>query len=211
VQQRGARWNPGGVCSTMGITISCGVAMLGPTLETDRLVLRPPGAEDFDAWATMMADPEAMRFLGGPQPPAGAWRNLALMTGAWVIQGFGNFSVIEKASRRWIGRAGPWQPRGWPGPEIGWAFDRTAWGNGYATEAALCCLTFAFETLGWNHVVHPIDPPNVASIAVARKIGSVRLGPARLPWPYETIVTDLYGQSRADWESRRAMSMRISD
>jgi len=178
--------------------------MLGPTLETDRLVLRPPCAEDFDPWATMMADPEATRFLGGPQPPAGAWRSLAMVTGAWVIQGFGNFWVIEKASSCWIGRAGPWQPRGWPGPEIGWAFDRTAWGKGYATEAALCCLTFAFETLGWDQVVHPIDPANVASIAVARRIGSVPLGPARLPWPHEAIVADLYGQRRADWAARRA-------
>jgi RimJ/RimL family protein N-acetyltransferase len=176
--------------------------MLGPTLQTERLVLRPPCAEDFGPWATMMAHREAMRFLGGPQPPAGAWRSLAMMTGAWVIDGFSNFSVIERTSGRWVGRAGPWQPCDWPGPEIGWAFDRTVWGKGYATEAAGRCVTFAFETLGWDRVVHPIDPANAASIAVARRIGSVLLGPARLPWPHEAIVVDLYGQSRADWAGR---------
>ena len=111
--------------------------MLGPTLETSRLLLRPPAFDDFEPWAALLADPEAARFIGGAQGRAAAWRNLALMTGAWALQGFSNFSVIEKASGRWIGRAGPWHPEGWPGPEVGWAFDRSAWGRGYATEAAM--------------------------------------------------------------------------
>jgi RimJ/RimL family protein N-acetyltransferase len=178
--------------------------VLGPTLETARLLLRPPCAEDFDAWAALLADPVAARFIGGAQPRTGAWRSLATMTGAWVINGSGNFSVIEKASGRWIGRAGPWQPHGWPGPEIAWAFDRSAWRNGYATEAARRCLAFVFETLGWDRVVHVIDPANVASIAVAQRIGSALLGPTRLPPPYEAAVADLYGQSRAAWQVRAA-------
>ena len=169
---------------------------IGPTIETDRLILRPPCVEDFDAWAVFMADPEATHFLGGPQPRAGAWRSLAMMTGSWVISGFGNFSVIEKASGRWIGRCGPWYPEGWPGPEIGWAFDRSAWGKGYATEAARRCLSYAYDVLGWDCVVHPIDPPNIASIAVARRIGSTLQGPIDLVLPHVTIKVDLYGQSR---------------
>lgn len=168
----------------------------GPTLETERLILRPPDLRDLDAWAAFMADPEAMRFLGGAQPRAGAWRSLALMAGSWVVSGYGNFSVIEKASGRWIGRCGPWQPEGWPGPEIGWAFDRSAWGKGYATEAARRCLRFAYEQLGWERVVHPIGPGNVASIAVALRIGSVRLGPTKVILPHAVVECELYGQTR---------------
>jgi len=182
--------------------------MLGPTLETARLTLRPPCAGDFDAWAAFMADPVAARFVGGAQPPGGAWRSLAMMTGSWVISGFGNFSVIEKATGRWIGRAGPWYPAGWPGPEIGWAFDRSAWGNGYATEAALRCVTFAFEVLGWDRVVHPIDPANAASIAVAQRIGSTLLGPIRLVMSQAVVSADLYGQSRAEWAARETRAQR---
>ena len=180
--------------------------MLGPTLETARLTLRPPCAEDFDAWAAFMADPVAARFVGGAQPAGGAWRSLAMMAGAWVISGFGNFSVIEKATGRWIGRAGPWHPAGWPGPEIGWAFDRSAWGKGYATEAALRCLSFAFEVLGWDRVVHPIDAANTASIAVAERIGSTLLGPTRLVMAQGVVNADLYGQSRAEWTAREAIA-----
>lgn len=69
-------------------------APIGPTLETDRLILRPPAKQDFEPWARLLADPDAARFIGGPQSRSGAWRNLALMAGAWVIDGFGNFSVL---------------------------------------------------------------------------------------------------------------------
>lgn len=142
-------------------------------IETNRLILQPPSASDLPAWTEFLADPETTKFIGGPQDAAGAWRNLSLFAGAWSIQGYSNFSVIEKASGRWLGRAGAWYPPGWPGQEIGWAFRREAWGKGYATEAAMRCLTWAFEELGWTEAVHVIHPENYASIAVARRIGAV--------------------------------------
>jgi RimJ/RimL family protein N-acetyltransferase len=39
--------------------------MRGPAIETDRLILRPPRAEDLDGWAELMGDAEAARFIGG--------------------------------------------------------------------------------------------------------------------------------------------------
>ena len=74
------------------------------TLETVRLILRPPRLEDFDAWAASTADPEGMKFLGGPQPRPTAWRAFAGMAGSWALLGFGMFSVLEK-SHRALGRA----------------------------------------------------------------------------------------------------------
>ena len=38
---------------------------LAPILETQRLILRAPAPEDFDAWADFAADEETMRYLGG--------------------------------------------------------------------------------------------------------------------------------------------------
>ena len=55
--------------------------MLGPTLETDRLLLRPPEITDFDAWCEMMADEEAARFVGGAMPRETVFRVMATMTG----------------------------------------------------------------------------------------------------------------------------------
>ena len=90
-----------------------------PILETDRLILRAPVAEDFEPWAEFAADAETMRFLGGVQARSVAWRGLCTVVGAWTVRGFSMFSVIEKSSGRWVGRLGPWQPEDWPGTEVG--------------------------------------------------------------------------------------------
>ena len=176
---------------------------LGPTLETERLILRVQQAGDFDAYAEMSADVEAMRFIGGHAPRAAAWRKFLVMPGAWVVQGFGMFSVIEKSSGQWIGQMGPWQPEGWPGTEVGWAFKRSAWGRGYATEAAEAAIDWAFGHLGWVEVIHSIDPTNHASQALAARLGSSNRGPGKLPAPFEDVRIDIWAQTREQWQQRR--------
>lgn len=171
-------------------------------VETDRLILRPTRAEDFEGWATLMGDEESSRYIGGPQPRTTAWRGFLCMAGAWAIQGFGMFSVIEKSSGRWIGRLGPWRPEGWPGTEVGWGLLRDAWGKGYASEGSAAAIDWAFDHLDWTEVVHCIDPDNHASQAVARRLGSTILKRVEMPFPGE--VADLWGQSRDAWKRRRA-------
>jgi RimJ/RimL family protein N-acetyltransferase len=145
------------------------------SLETARLTLRPPTSEDRAAWTAFLADERAARFIGGVQSPHGAWRSLAMTIGAWELDGFGMFSVVERASGRWIGRIGPWRPEGWPGPEIGWALAPAYWGRGYATEAARASMNWARDRLGWSRVIHLIHPENAPSLALARRLGSVPL------------------------------------
>jgi RimJ/RimL family protein N-acetyltransferase len=171
-------------------------------LETPRLILRPTRREDFDAWADFMADAESARYVGGVQPRSVAWRGFLSMAGAWAIQGFAMFSVIEKASGRWIGRIGPWQPEGWPGTEVGWGIVRDRCGLGLATEAAAATIDWAFAELGWTEVIHTIDVDNVASQVVARKLGSRNRGRGQLPAPYQALVIDVWGQSKAEWVAR---------
>ncbi|MBL8661361.1 MAG: GNAT family N-acetyltransferase [Candidatus Odyssella sp.] len=177
-------------------------AMSPPTLETARLILRPPAAADFEAWAAFMADADVQHFLGGVQPRALAWRGLCTMAGAWALYGFAMFSIIEKSSGRWIGRLGPWFPEGWPGPEIGWGLVRAAWGKGYAAEGASAAIDWAFATLGWTEVVHCIDPKNRASQAVAQRLGSRYLREGVMPAPINTN-TQIWGQSRDEWMRRK--------
>src|SRR4051812_1372153 len=108
-----------------------------PILETERLILRAPAPEDFEAWAAFAADEETMRYIGGAQARSVAWRGICSVLGAWTIRGHSMFSAIEKSTGRWIGRLGPWEPEGWPGREVGWALARETWGQGYASEAAV--------------------------------------------------------------------------
>jgi RimJ/RimL family protein N-acetyltransferase len=178
-------------------------AMTAPILDTPRLILRRPQIEDFEGWAQFCADPQSMRFLGGPLARSAAWRQMLTFAGAWLIQGFGYFSVIEKETGEWVGRVGPWFPDGWPGTEVGWGILASRGGRGYAVEAATAALDFAFDELGWSQVVHVIDPDNAPSQAVARRLGSDLLGEVKLPAPLEAWPAQAWGQSREAWRARR--------
>lgn len=175
-----------------------------PVLQTERLILRCPEAADLDGFAEMMGDPQAALFLGGAVPRSAVWRMLATLAGSWVIKGYGMFSVVEKASGRWIGRIGPWSPDGWPGTEVAWGLHPSAWGRGYASEAAEASIDFAFDRLGWDEVIHTIDPGNGPSQALAKRVGSRYLRPGRLPAPID-LDLDVWGQSRAEWRRRRVL------
>jgi RimJ/RimL family protein N-acetyltransferase len=172
-------------------------------IETERLILRLWRIEDFDGYAELYGDEDAAKHIGGPLSRAAAWRKFLQMPGAWAVQGYGMFSVIEKASGEWIGQTGPWQPEGWPGTEVGWAFRRQFWGKGYASEGAAASVDWAFDNLGWTGVIHCIDAQNIASQGVAKRLGSQILRQATLPPPYEHITVDVWGQSCEQWRARR--------
>jgi RimJ/RimL family protein N-acetyltransferase len=55
--------------------------------------------------------------------------------------------------------------------EIGYRLARSAWRQGYATEAARAVRDYAFFTLGIRRLIALIDPENLASVRVAEKIG----------------------------------------
>lgn len=175
----------------------------GPTLETARLILRPPAPEDLDGWAELMADPVAARYIGGTLTRAQTWRAMATMAGSWALNGFGMFSLIEKDTGLWVGRVGPWRPEGWPGAEVGWSLHPRAWGKGYAVEAATATIDFAVDGLGWTRVIHCIDPGNEGSRKVAKRIGSKFLEIGRLPEPFHETPIQLWGQTADEWKARR--------
>ncbi len=174
----------------------------GPILETERLLLRVQQAGDFERYAEMLAHPSSLH-IGGPLLRHEAWRRFLQMPGAWVLQGFAMFSVVEKSSGRWMGQAGPWCPDGWPGTEVGYSFHMDARGKGYATEACAAAMDYAFDTLGWDEVIHSISPENTASQAVAQRLGSRNRGPGKLPPPLDVHAIEIWAQPRAEWAENR--------
>ena len=168
-------------------------------LETERLVLRMwREDDDFDAYAEICADPEVMRYLGGkPLDRMEAWRNMATMIGHWHLRGFGHWAVIEKASRRFIGRIGFMNPEGWPGFELGWTLARHAQGKGHATEGARRALEYAFTEMERDHVISLINPLNAASIRVAERLGEEVEGRTQLLGA-EVLI---YGIDRETWRA----------
>ncbi|QJB69804.1 GNAT family N-acetyltransferase [Parasphingorhabdus halotolerans] len=172
-------------------------------IETERLILRPPSGEDFNAFALMSTDADTMRHIGGASSRSEAWRLWCTLAGSWVINGFGMFSMIEKSTGTWIGRTGPWQPADWPGTEVGWAVAPEYAGKGFALEAAVASMDYAFDVLGWDDVMHCINPDNAPSIALAKRIGSTNRGKTQMPEPFQNHPVDDWGQSREQWLENR--------
>jgi len=176
--------------------------MPAPCIETGRLLLRVPQDSDFEGYAELFGDEESVRYIGGVLDRGAAWRRFLQMPGAWSIQGFGMFSIVEKSSGAWIGQAGPWFPRGHNGTEVGWILLRSAWGRGYATEAARAAIDWTFKHLDWHEVIHNIMPGNAASIALAERLGSRPRGPGQLAPPFHNVDIGVWGQTRAEWIAR---------
>jgi RimJ/RimL family protein N-acetyltransferase len=147
-----------------------------PHIQTERLLLREWRATDLAAHAAMCADDELMRFLGGTIDRDESWRRMAVHAGHWQLRGYGNW-VLQHAGGdgRMIGRAGLWYPDGWFGLEVGWKLERSAWGHGYATEAAAAAIAWAWRQLAADQLISVIHPQNLRSLAVARRLGMTPL------------------------------------
>ncbi len=147
----------------------------GVMIETERLRLRMFEERDLDDYARMCANPEVMQHLGGrPMTREETWRQIAVFLGHWQLRGYGLLAAETKDTGTFIGRFGLWYPEGWPGLEIGWAVDQRYWGNGYATEAGVAFMRYAFAQLRIPKLISVIHPDNVASIRVAEKLGEAR-------------------------------------
>ncbi|GAA1877461.1 GNAT family N-acetyltransferase [Streptantibioticus ferralitis] len=89
-------------------------------------------------------------------------------------RGFGWWAVEVRESGEFIGFTGLDEvDEGLPftGVEVGWRLARSAWGHGYATEAALAGLDFGFGTLALPEIVAVTTATNLRSQAVMRRIG----------------------------------------
>jgi RimJ/RimL family protein N-acetyltransferase len=142
-----------------------------PRVMTQRLVLRDWREVDLEAFADMGADAEVMRFLGGVVDRVQAWRMMALFAGHWLLRGYGSWVVERRTDQAVLGRAGLRQPEEWPGLEVGWVFARSAWGYGFATEAAQAAVVWAWEHLECEQLISLIAPENERSIRVAQRLG----------------------------------------
>lgn len=143
-----------------------------PVLETERLVLRGFREDDLDAFARLMADQRVARWLGGQTLDRDdSWRSMATHLGHWVLRGYGQWAVEEKATGDLVGRVGHWRPEGWPGLEVGWMIDPDRWGRGYATEGGAAALADAFTRVEASEVISLTLPDNLASRRVMEKLG----------------------------------------
>jgi len=92
--------------------------------------------------------------------------------------GFGLWALEVRETEEFIGFAGLAVPsfdaHFTPAVEVGWRLARSAWRNGYATEAARAAVCFGFEEVGLEEIVSFTVPANRRSRAVMERIGMSR-------------------------------------
>ncbi|MET3984371.1 GNAT family N-acetyltransferase [Streptomyces sp. PvR034] len=146
-------------------------------LHTDRLILRRWRDADLEPWAAMNADPAVREHLGEVLTREGSDASVARFEAGFEQRGYGWWAVEVRATGEFIGFAGLDEvDEGLPfgGVEIGWRLARSAWGHGYATEAALTVLAHAFDVLELPEVLAVTTATNLRSQAVMRRIGMTR-------------------------------------
>ena len=146
-------------------------------LHTDRLNLRRWRDSDLEPWAAMNADPEVREHLGDVLTCEESDASVARFQAEFDQRGYGWWAVEVRATGEFIGFSGLDQVDDgmvFSGVEIGWRLARSAWGQGYATEAALAVLAYGFDTLEFPEILAVTTAANLRSQAVMRRIGMTR-------------------------------------
>ena len=149
-----------------------------PILETPRLWLRPRTAADLDMCVAMDSDIEVRRLITPDfrdnfeitEYEHSLRRRVAIDPG----QGLGWWTIRSRVDDSFLGMA-LLIPVALEGPEIeiGWRLPRSAWGNGYATEASLRIVQYASDEVGLKDIIACINPANRKSMRVANKLGFI--------------------------------------
>lgn len=148
--------------------------MIFAPIETDRLLLRPPGPDDAEALSAVLDDPDVARHSPGlPHPyPSSAASDWIGLTRRQLLAGdeFA-FLIHERASGALVGLVelalAPQRALG----ELAYWIARDRWNQGIASEAARRMVAFGFDTLGLAAIGGIAVSANPASIRVLEKSG----------------------------------------
>jgi RimJ/RimL family protein N-acetyltransferase len=147
-------------------------------LRTGRLLLRRWRASDRGPFADLNAEPEVMEYFPKSLSRAESDRLVERVEDELERRGYGLWALEVLASGEFIGFTGlapvSFEAHFTPAIEIGWRLARSAWGRGYATEAAVAALAFGFEEIGLDEIVSIAVVENRRSRAVMERIGMKR-------------------------------------
>ncbi|WP_107473993.1 GNAT family N-acetyltransferase [Streptomyces sp. TP-A0874] len=143
-------------------------------LRTDRLLLRSWRESDLAPWAAMNADPQVREFFPGVLSREQSMASAARFQADLDRRGWGWWALEVRATGEFVGFTGldpVDEEASFTGVEAGWRLARSAWGHGYATEAAAAVLAFGFETLALPEILAFTTATNLRSRAVMRRLG----------------------------------------
>lgn len=147
-------------------------------LQTERLLLRDWRDEDLPAFAALNADPAVMEHFPKVLERAESDELARKIRASLATSRFGWWALEVPGVTPFAGFVGLFSPtfeaHFTPAVEIGWRLARTAWGHGFATEAARAALAYGFDVLGLAEIVSMTVPANTRSRHVMEKLGMTR-------------------------------------
>lgn len=178
------------------------------TLQTPRLILRPPVPADLDAIFAIHAEPAVARYLGHPPWTERASAKVWMATvDRWHRDGSGlQLLLARRDDHAVLGTCTlfglhPASRRA----ECGYQLASAYWGQGWMQEAMSALLDHGFGTLHLRRVEADAGPRNAASLKLLERLGFQREGLLRERWEVDGVVSDTvyYGLLAREWQTTR--------
>lgn len=182
---------------------------------TERLTLREWAPDDGDRFYNIMNTPAVMRHLGGVQDRATWEAALDRILGFqrqyghtfWIVErredgqliGFCGLKRVNAEGTDLVGEF-----------EVGWRLRESAWGHGYAKEAAIAALDLGFGRFAAPRIVALTIPANRSSQGLMERLGMTRrpdldfIDPRHGPDLNPTIVWSIAAQ---EWAAARRQAL----
>lgn len=163
-----------------------GEACVPPTLETERLVLRPMRIDDWPDYRDLMMS-ERARFMGGPHTQETAWGMFCHDVAQWPLMDHGALMIEDNSSGACLGQVGINHGPLFPEHELGWLVYEAAEGRGYAFEAASAFRDWARDVRRLPSLVSYMDADNRRSASLAERLGAALDPRAPRPDPKDLV------------------------
>ncbi len=157
-------------------------------METERLLLRPFTLEDVDGlYQEIYSDSDVLRYYSGKgvRTLESTLQHLTEHLASWRDEELGRHAVILKENGAFLGQVhftsyvnsfARWSAE--PSPdyntvevELAFAFGRRFWGQGYAYEACMVLIQYAFGELRLRRLVGNFHASNIRSRNLHQRLG----------------------------------------
>jgi ribosomal-protein-alanine N-acetyltransferase len=169
-----------------------------PTIQTERLALRPLCQDDVDPLHAILSVEGMLRYFPNTEPPEQerVERLIGKQLAHWDEHDRGWWAMEPVSGGQLMG----WmalQVLETGETEVAYLLAKPHWGKGLATEGARASLRYGFQALGLDEIIGLTHPENIASQRVLEKAGLAFAGEAE----YFDMVCRRYIITRAAFEA----------
>ena len=186
-----------------------------PTLQTQRLMLRPFSLQDVSIVTKLAGEKEIAAttlFIPHPYEEKDAREWISTHAHAFQEDKAAIFAIVINSNKQFCGAIGLGIDRENDRAEMGYWIGKPYWNKGYCTEAAKAILRYGFTTLKLHRICADHFKSNPASGRVMKKIGMVYEGCRRHHVKKWEKFEDLeqYGLLNTDWQKTFGRKLKLS-